>query len=183
MLADPDALAAVPGLVVHGSHNAETFAGMAFHVYWERYRHPPEDPDRERYAELVEASVPPAEQARRESPAADDPDWEGDEDQRYPRLIALLDAQGVPPLFVSQSTFSLSATPEGLRLSDGAVTLVFEPFYEVHLRSTLVGLRVREMSAGEARSWCSLPLDEGRYFLVLSQRFVGHVVAGRCQVA
>jgi hypothetical protein len=45
VLADPDSLAAVPGLVVHGSHSAEGVAGVAFELHDERYGCGPEHAD------------------------------------------------------------------------------------------------------------------------------------------
>jgi hypothetical protein len=93
VLVNPDALAdAVPGLVVGESHTDEGYGSIASELYEDRYGEEPPDGD---YDEVVAASLPPAEHARRQHPIADE-DWEGDEQRRYPRLLALIDKQQPP---------------------------------------------------------------------------------------
>lgn len=94
VLINPDALAdAVPGLVVGESHTDETYAWAAFELYEARYGEEPPDGD---YDQAVAASLPPAERARREHPTAEE-DWHGDEQRRYPRLLALIAEHDPPP--------------------------------------------------------------------------------------
>jgi hypothetical protein len=94
VLINPDALADAPDLVVGEYHTAEGYGSAASELYEARFG---EDPPRGNYHELVAASLPPAEQARREHPIADE-DWEGDEQRRYPRLLALIAEQDPPPV-------------------------------------------------------------------------------------
>lgn len=94
VLINPDALAdAVPDLVVGDYHSDETYLWPAAELYENRYGEDP--PYRRDYDEAVAASLPAAEHARREHPIADE-DWEGDEQRRYPRLLALIAAQNPP---------------------------------------------------------------------------------------
>jgi hypothetical protein len=94
VLVNPDALAdAVPDLVVGDDHSDETYLWPASELYEQRYgEYPPHDGN---YDEAVAASLPPAEHTRREHPIADE-DWEGDEQRRYPRLLALIAEQDPP---------------------------------------------------------------------------------------
>jgi hypothetical protein len=93
VLINPDALAdAVPGLVVGELHTDEAYVWAATELYEARYGEEPQDGD---YDKVVAASLPRAERARREHPIADE-DWQGDEQRRYPRLLALIAEQDPP---------------------------------------------------------------------------------------
>ena len=93
VLIDPDALAdAVPGLVVGEYNSDEINVYAASELYKDRYGEDPPDGD---YREAVAASLPPAERARREHPISGE-NWEGDEQRRYPRLLALMAEQHPP---------------------------------------------------------------------------------------
>jgi hypothetical protein len=98
VLADPDALAdAVPGLIVGEGHSAELYGAVAAELYEDRCGESPPN-DFERCRALVEASIPAAERALRDSPLAT-AWWEDDDslERLYPRLAALVAAKPPDP--------------------------------------------------------------------------------------
>ena len=161
VLIDPDALAdAVPGLVVGEYHTDECYVSTASELYEDRYGEDPPDGD---YREAVAASLPPAERARREHPISDE-GWEGDEQRRYPRLLALMAEQNPPAagtlvdlwgntddIGLAQFAYALRDAdwPDGVEPSGGAWLSDDKRIAGVHLR---VGAAFGGHEIGELRA-------------------------------
>jgi len=128
VLSNPDALAdAVPELIVGDDHTDETYFYAASELYRDRYSQ--DRPRRPRprtarspgdYDKAVSSSLPPAARARHEHPIADE-DWEGDEQRRYPRLLALV-AEQEPP--VAGTLVDLWGNIDGRRMGRFASALL-----------------------------------------------------------